>query len=160
MQNFRFSSFPRQRESSKLLERLDTRFHGYDDTLFISESPGLMNIRIEDLDLMDFSEVVDPTADRLPLIHPGETLHEDFLKPLGLSQYALAKAIGVPPRRINEIIKGQRGITVDTALRLAAFFGTDSQSWLNLQSHYDTERVRDTLTDVLSRIPRCERLAA
>ena len=119
-----------------------------------------MNIRMEDLDLMDFSEVVDPTAGRLPLIHPGEILHEDFLKPLGLSQYALAKAIGVPPRRINEIIKGQRGITVDTALRLAAFFGTDPQSWLNLQNHYDTERARDALTDVLSRIPRCERWVA
>ena len=119
-----------------------------------------MTIRIEDLHLIDFSDVVDLAADRLPLIHPGETLHEDFLKPLGLSQYALAKAIGVPPRRINEIVKGQRGITVDTALRLAAFFGTDPQSWLNLQNHYDTERVRDTLTDVLSRIPRCKRLAA
>lgn len=119
-----------------------------------------MNIRIEDLDLMDFSEVVDPMADRLPLIHPGEILHEDFLKPLGVSQYALAKAIDVPPRRINEIIKGQRGITVDTALRLATFFGTDAQSWLNLQNHYDTERARDALTDILSRIPRCERWVA
>ena len=119
-----------------------------------------MNIRMEDLGLTDFSEVVDPAAGWLPLIHPGEILHEDFLKPLGLSQYALAKAIGVPPRRINEIIKGQRGITVDTALRLATFFGADSQSWLNLQNHYDTERARDALTDVLSRIPPCEQSVA
>jgi addiction module HigA family antidote len=119
-----------------------------------------MSIRIEDLDLLDFSEVVDPTANRLPLIHPGEILHEDFLKPLGLSQYALAKAIDVPPRRINEIVKGQRGITVDTALRLAAFFGVDPQSWLNLQNHYDTERARDTLAEVLARIQRHAPLAA
>lgn len=119
-----------------------------------------MSIRIEDLDLMNFADVIDPAADRLPLIHPGEILNEDFLKPLGLSQYALAKAIDVPPRRINEIVKGQRGITVDTALRLAAFFGTDPQSWLNLQNHYDTERVRDTLTDVLARIQRHVQLAA
>ena len=73
----------------------------------------------------------------VPLIHPGVILLEDWLKPLGLSQYALAKAIGVPPRRINEIVRGLRGITADTALRLAAFFGTDAQSWLNQQSAYE-----------------------
>ena len=75
----------------------------------------------------------------VPLIHPGMILLEDWLNPTGISQYALAKAIDVSPRRINEIVKGQRGITVDTALRLAAFFGTDAQSWVNLQTHYDTE---------------------
>ena len=64
----------------------------------------------------------------VPLIHPGVILLEDWLKPLGISQYALAKAIDVPPRRINEIVKGLRGITVDSALRLGAFFGTDAQS--------------------------------
>lgn len=88
----------------------------------------------------------------VPLIHPGLILLEDWLKPLGLSQYALAKAIDVPPRRINEIAKGLRGITPDTALRLAAYFGTDAQSWLNLQTHYDTETAREAMADVLARI--------
>lgn len=88
--------------------------------------------------------------------HPGEILQEEWLAPLGLSQYALAKAIGVPPRRINEIIKGMRGITADTALRLAAFFGTDAQSWINLQSDYELSEARDTMGDVLERIQRFE----
>ena len=88
----------------------------------------------------------------VPLVHPGEILLEDWLKPLNISQYALAKAIDVPPRRINEIILGKRGISADTALRLAAFFGTDAQSWLNLQSHYDAETVRATLAPTLAHI--------
>jgi addiction module HigA family antidote len=92
----------------------------------------------------------------VPLIHPGEILLEDWLKPMGLSQYALAKAIDVPPRRINEIVKGLRGITVDTALRLSVFFGTDAQSWINLQSHYDTELSREAMADILGRIVRRE----
>ncbi len=92
----------------------------------------------------------------VPLVHPGIILLEDWLKPLGLTQYALAKATGVPPTRINEIVKGQRGITADTALRLAAFFGTDAQSWLNLQGHYDTEKARAAMADVLARIARHE----
>ena len=96
----------------------------------------------------------------VPLIHPGIILLEDWLKPLGLTQYALAKAIGVPPRRINEIVKGQRSITADTALRLAAFFGTDAQSWLNLQGHYDTEKARAAMADVLARIARHDRVDA
>lgn len=90
----------------------------------------------------------------VPLSHPGEILNEDYLKPMAISQYALSKAIGVPPRRINEIVKGQRGITIDTALRLAAFFGTDSESWINLQTHYDTELAREAMAEVLSRIHR------
>lgn len=88
----------------------------------------------------------------IPLAHPGIILLEDWLKPMGVSQYALAKAIDVPPRRINEIVKGLRGITVDTALRLSAYFGTDAQSWINLQTHFDTEQARDAMTDVLARI--------
>ena len=88
----------------------------------------------------------------IPLAHPGIILLEDWLKPMGVSQYALAKAIDVPPRRINEIVKGLRGITVDTALRLSAYFGTDAQSWINLQTHFDTEQARGTMTDVLARI--------
>jgi addiction module HigA family antidote len=88
--------------------------------------------------------------------HPGEVLMEDFLVPLGVSQYRIAKEIGVPPRRINEIVKGERGITADTALRLAAFFGTDAQSWLNLQTEYDLRQTRTAMADVLSRIQRLE----
>ncbi len=72
-------------------------------------------------------------------ITPGEILDEDFLKPLGLSQYRLALDIGVPPRRINEIVKGQRAVTADTALRLGRYFNMSAQYWLNLQSHYDLE---------------------
>ena len=75
----------------------------------------------------------------VPLTPPGEILAEEWLAPMGLSHHALAKAIGVPPRRIHEIVKGPRAITADTAVRLAAFFGTDAQSWMNLQAHYDTE---------------------
>lgn len=86
------------------------------------------------------------------LIHPGEILLEEWLKPMNLSQYALAKAINVPPRRINEIVKGLRGITPDTALRLGAFFNTDAQSWVNLQSHYDTEIAREAMREVLANI--------
>ena len=88
----------------------------------------------------------------IPLAHPGEILLLDWLEPLGISQYALAKATGVPPRRINEIVKGRRAITADTALRLAAFFGTDAQSWLNLQSHYDAEQTREQIADELAGI--------
>lgn len=86
--------------------------------------------------------------------HPGEVLQEEWLAPMGISQYALAKAIDVPPRRINEIVKGLRGISADTALRLAAFFGTDAQSWANLQSQYDVAIARETLAETLARIQR------
>ena len=78
-------------------------------------------------------------------IHPGEILLEEFLQPMGLSQYRLAKGLSVPPRRINEIVHGKRRITADTALRLARFFGTSESLWLNLQSHYDLEIERDRL---------------
>ena len=93
---------------------------------------------------------------KVPLVHPGVILLEDWLKPMGISQYMLAKAVGVPPRRINEIVKGLRGITVDTALRLSVFFGTDAQSWINLQTHYDTEMARVAMAGVLQRIVRRE----
>ena len=80
----------------------------------------------------------------MPPIHPGEILLIDWLEPLGLTQYRLAKAIKVPPRRINEIVLGKRGVTADTALRLARFFRTgDPQFWLNLQSLYDLQRTLD-----------------
>jgi addiction module HigA family antidote len=84
-------------------------------------------------------------------ITPGEILQEDFLKPLGLSQYRLAKDIGVPPRRVNEIVKGERGITADTALRLGRYFNMSAQFWLNLQSHYDLEREQGRLGSRLAR---------
>lgn len=90
--------------------------------------------------------------DRFPTVHPGEILAEEFLEPLGVTQHRLAVEIGVPPRRINEIVHGKRGISADTALRLARFFGTSEQFWLNLQSHYDLEREKDRLSGVLERI--------
>lgn len=85
------------------------------------------------------------SAKKLPPIHPGEILLLEFLEPLGVSQYRLAKAVNVPPRRINEIVKGKRSITANTALRLARYFGTSERFWLNLQSHYDLEIERDRL---------------
>ena len=84
-------------------------------------------------------------------ITPGEVLQEDFLKPMGLSQYRLAKDISVPPRRINEIVKGERAITADTALRLGRYFKMSAQFWLNLQSHYDLEMMEDRLGRRLER---------
>ena len=87
---------------------------------------------------------------RLAPIHPGEVLLEDFLKPLELTQYRLAKSLSVPARRINEIVLGKRAITADTALRLARFFGTSERFWLNLQTSYDLELERDRLRGRLS----------
>jgi len=78
-------------------------------------------------------------------ITPGEILDEEFLKPMGLTQYRLAKDISVPPRRINEIVKGLRAITADTALRLGKYFGTTPEFWLNLQTHYDLEKEQERL---------------
>ena len=87
-----------------------------------------------------------------PPIHPGEILQEEFLQPLGISQYRLAKETSVPPRRINEIVRGTRSITADTALRLARFFGTSERFWLNLQTRYDLEKVKDHLGTALDQI--------
>lgn len=84
-------------------------------------------------------------AKKLAPVHPGEILLLEFLEPLGVSQYRLAKEINVPPRRINEIVKGSRSITANTALRLARYFDTSERFWLNLQSHYDLEIERDRL---------------
>ena len=85
----------------------------------------------------------------LPPIHPGEILLEEFLEPMGISQYRLSKDISVPPRRINEIVKGKRAITPDTALRLSRYFGTSERFWLNLQMRYDLETEKDRLRDRL-----------
>lgn len=83
----------------------------------------------------------------LPPVHPGEILLEEFLTPMGITRYRLAKSIGVPQRRIDEICAGKRSITADTALRLARFFGTDAQSWMNLQAEYDLEVAAGSLAE-------------
>ena len=84
-------------------------------------------------------------------VSPGEILQEEFLRPLGISQYRLAKALTVPPRRINEIVHGKRAVTADTALRLARHFGTSERFWMNLQARYDLEIEKDRLGDRLRR---------
>lgn len=110
------------------------------------------------------TEHVDVEEERLPPIHPGEVLLEDFMKPLGLSQYRLAHDLGVPALRINQIVHGKRAVTADTALRLARYFGTSANVWMRLQARYDLEiaeaelaervnrevRVRQQLTPVLT----------
>jgi addiction module HigA family antidote len=104
---------------------------------------------------------------KLPPVHPGEILLHDFMEPLGLSQYALAKAIGVTPMRVSQIVRGQRAITVDTALRLSRYFGTRAGWWLDLQTHHDLELAADDLEVRIARIvkpcklrPVAESLAA
>ena len=88
---------------------------------------------------------------KLPPIHPGEILLEEFLKPMGLSQYQLAKDLSVPARRINEIVLGKRAISPDTALRLARYFGLSEPFWMNLQARYDLEVQKDLLAGRLQR---------
>jgi antitoxin HigA-1 len=90
-------------------------------------------------------------------IHPGEVLREEFMKPLGLSANALANALGVTAARVNEIAKESRGITADTALRLAQYFGGDAHSWMNLQSEYD---LKTTEKEIGSKVRKIERMAA
>lgn len=92
----------------------------------------------------------------IPYPTPGEILLEEFLKPMGITQYRLAKEIGVPQRRIGEIIAGKRSITTDTGLRLSRFFGTSDGFWIGLQTDYDTARAKDSMAEVLSRIHRFE----
>jgi addiction module HigA family antidote len=94
---------------------------------------------------------------KLPNIHPGEVLLEEFLVPLGISQNALARAVGVPPRRINEIVLGKRGISADTAVRLAVALGTSERFWLGLQTDFDLEQARRALG---KKIAQLERIAA
>ena len=89
---------------------------------------------------------------KLPNVHPGEILIEEFLAPLGISQNALARAAGVAPHRINEIVLGKRAVTADTALRLAAFFGTSEGFWLGLQADYDLEETRRAIGKDLLRV--------
>jgi addiction module HigA family antidote len=94
----------------------------------------------------------------LPLVTPGEMLLEEFLKPLGITQYRLAKDIGVPPRRVNEIVHGNRAITTDTAFRLSQYFGNSSQFWLNLQADFELRRMERE--GRLPKVERCTLLAA
>ena len=89
--------------------------------------------------------------EKLSPIHPGEILMQEFLKPMNISQYRLAKDISVPPRRINEIVHGQRAITPNTALRLSRYFGLSERFWINLQTRYDLEIEKDRLQDRLDK---------
>jgi len=89
--------------------------------------------------------------EKLPLIHPGKILFEEFLQPMGISQYRLAKDTSVPPRRINEIVHCKRAITADTALRLGKFFNMSPQFWMNLQSRYELEKAEDHLASKLDK---------
>ena len=92
------------------------------------------------------------TTTKIAPIHPGEVLMEDFIEGFGITQNKLATAIGVPPRRINEIVHGKRGITADTAVRLAKYFGTSAELWMNLQSHYELRLERRALREQLESI--------
>jgi addiction module HigA family antidote len=97
------------------------------------------------------TERIAVPARKLPLIHPGEILREEFLKPLGISQSRLAKDLNVPPHRIHEIVRGLRSISADTALRLARYFGTSERFWLNLQMRFELESEKERLGDRLDR---------
>jgi len=109
-----------------------------------------MGIRIEDIDTIDLSEVVNADAPPVPVAHPDEYLAE-ILAELGLSQYRVARSMSVPPRRINEIVQGKRAITADTALRLARVFGMSADFWIGLQASHDRDVTERALGDRLQR---------
>jgi len=111
-----------------------------------------MSIRIEDLAKVDFRSVTLAGGKPISPISPGEMLRDEFLKPMGLTNYRLAKEIDVPAQRIGDIIAGKRGITADTDLRLCRFFGLTDGWWLRLQGDYDTRLARITLTRKLAKI--------
>ena len=98
--------------------------------------------------------------EKLPNIHPGEVLLEEFLIPMGISQYKLAKDLNIPQTRVSEIVKHNRRITADTALRLSTYFGTSAKFWLGLQDDYDLEASQNKLADELKKIPKADRDAA
>jgi addiction module HigA family antidote len=104
-----------------------------------------MSIKRDDIDKrkVDFSDVT--TGRRLPPVHPGEMLRDEFLTPMGISVYELANAIKVPRSRANDIVLGRRGVTTDTAMRLGRYFGTSSEFWINLQARYDLDVAERTL---------------
>ena len=111
-----------------------------------------MSYSIHDLDNMDFSDVADLDQPRLAPIHVGEILLEEFLTPLNLSKYRLAKAISVPPQRIGDIVAGKRAVTADTDLRLCRYFGMSQGFFLRLQAHYDLVIAKASLGDTLAHI--------
>jgi antitoxin HigA-1 len=111
-----------------------------------------MSIRIEDLAKADFRSVTVAGGQRIAPTSPGEMLREEFLKPMGLTNYRLAKEIDVPAQRIGDIIAGKRGITADTDLRLCRFFGLTDGWWLRLQGDYDTRLARAALAKKLAKI--------
>lgn len=96
--------------------------------------------------------------ERLSNIHPGEILREEFLSPLGITAYRLAKDIQVPPTRISDILNGRRGISAETALRLSRYFGNSAQFWLNLQSHFELREAQDRYREEMLAIRRCDQL--
>ena len=98
--------------------------------------------------------------EQLPNIHPGEILLEEFLVPMEISQYRLSKDLKIPQTRISQIVKGKRGITADTALRLSKYFGTSAKFWLGLQDDYDLEEFTTVLEDELNEIPKADKNAA
>jgi addiction module HigA family antidote len=107
----------------------------------------------EDVEIVDYHQEDPMVTDTImPPVHPGEILLSEFLEPLGVSQYQLAKAVDVPARRINEIVHGQRRISADTALRLSRYFGTSERFWMNLQARYDLEIEKDRLGTTLDEI--------
>jgi addiction module antidote protein, HigA family len=119
-----------------------------------------MGIGVEEIERMDFSDVANLGEDRSAPIHPGEILLEDFLKPMGITQYRLAKEIGVPQRRIGEIVMGKRAVTTDTGLRLSRFFGMSDSFWIGLQADYDLTVVRRSMRETLNKIQRYDSHAA
>lgn len=119
-----------------------------------------MGISVEEMERMDFSDVADMTAGKTAPVHPGEILLEDFLKPMGITQYRLAKEIGVPQRRIGEVISGKRAITPDTGLRLSRFFGMNDGFWIGLQTDCDLAVTREKLRGVLESIHKHDSHAA
>ena len=112
-----------------------------------------MAIKREDIEagLVDYGDLIDRSRPRLKPLHPGAFLKSEYLDPLGVTAYRLAKDIGVPQNRILAILAGRRSITADTALRLARYFGTDAQSWINLQTHFDLETARRTTAKRIER---------
>jgi addiction module HigA family antidote len=118
-------------------------------TLKLLTTTKSMTIHIEDIKQLDYSDIIDVDAAHVPMQTPGQILLEDFLKPMGITQYRLAKSIGVSQRRIGEIIAGHRSITVDTGLRLSRFFGVSDNFWTRLQLDHDIEKAKRLLADVL-----------
>lgn len=117
-----------------------------------------MSIDRNQIETLDVSEVT--TGELLRPIHPGEVLREEFLQPLGMTAHALAICLQVPAPRINDIVRERRAVTVDTALRLAKYFGTSAQFWMGLQTDFDMAQARASMTEALARIVSREEVAA